>query len=284
MKIEVILLLYKRPAHSLAVLDSLMENGVGRVRAFMDGSDDPAIRQTQRVLAASVRDRGVEVELHHHERHLGIARSVRFALTEVLAGADAAVVLEDDCVLRPGGMDFFREGLTALRYDTRIRSLCGYLYPCPFLREGTAPILLQRFCTWGWATWRDRWQGHDPDLGRTVRELQKQRVRIEELAGDLAELCRSREYLENRVDIWSVPWALEHYSSSTYCVYPPDSMIDNIGFDGSGKNCVPSTAFVTPRQASRPGWDWSTLMHVVENEEMLKRFMDDHGLKTYPGS
>jgi hypothetical protein len=282
MKIEVVLLLYNRPAHSLAVLDSLKQNGVERVRAFMDHSDDPAVRRAQDGLVDDMRGTGVEVKLHRHERHLGLARSVRFALHAVFEAADAAVVLEDDCVVRPGGMDFFREGLAALRYDRRIRSLSGYLFPCPFIRSGTAPLLLHRFCTWGWATWRDRWQNHDPHLGRVVRSLEERNVRIEELAGDLAELCRKPEYLENRVDIWSVPWLLEHFATSTYCVYPSDSMIDNIGFDGSGKNCVSSSAFVTPAHGVRPGWDWSHLVHLTENEAILKRFMDEHGLKTYP--
>src|SRR6266545_2588393 len=158
MKIDVILLLYKRPAHSLAVLESLKQNGVERVRAFMDRSDDPAVLRTQAELVESLKGVDIEVSLHRHERHLGLARSVRFALHTVFEDADAAVVLEDDCVVRPGGMDFFREGLAALRYDTRIRSLAGYLFPCPFIRGGTAPIVLHRFCTWGWATWRDRWQ------------------------------------------------------------------------------------------------------------------------------
>jgi hypothetical protein len=284
MKIEVILLLYNRPAHSLAVLESLRQNGVERVRAFMDRSADPSVVRKQDELAESIRGAGIEVDLFRHQQHLGLARSVRFALHTVLEEADAAVLLEDDCVVRPGGMDFFREGLAALRYDARIRSLCGYLFPCPFIRGGAAPLLLHRFCSWGWATWRDRWQKHDSDLGRVVRSLEQRNVRIEELAADLAELCRSPEYLENRVDIWSVPWALEHFATGTYCVYPSDSMIDNIGFDGSGKNCVPSSAFLTSEQAPRLGWDWTQLVHLVENEELLKRFMDEHGLKTYPSS
>jgi hypothetical protein len=284
MKIDVILLVYNRPAHSLAVLDSLVKNGVERVRAFMDKSDDPVVSKTQESMIESFRGVGLEVELYRHQQHLGLANSVRFALHTVLENADAAVVLEDDCVVRPGGMDFFREGLTRLRYDARIRSLCGYLFPCPFMRSGAAPLLLHRFCSWGWATWQDRWRAHDPDLGRVVRALERRNVRIEELAGDLAELCRLPEYLENRVDIWSVPWALEHFATGTYCAYPSDSMIENIGFDGSGKNCVPSSAFITPEQAPRLEWDWTQLVHLVENEELLKRFMDEHGLETYPSS
>jgi hypothetical protein len=283
MRIETILLLYNRPEHSLAVVDSLIQNGVQRVRAFLDHSDDPAVvaRQEQ-MLAAIGERRELQVDLHRHEQRMGLARSVRFALHTTLEEADAAILLEDDCVVRPGGMAFFQEGLEALRYNRRIRSLCGYLYPCPFFRGDTSPLLLRRFCPWGWATWRDRWRDYDPDIASAVQQLAVRNVNLAELAGDLAELCRSEAYLQNRVDIWSVPWVLAHYATGTFCVYPCDSMIENIGFDGSGQNCRPVNAFGTAPVSVRRAWNWEQLVHLVENEEIVKSFMDRHGLSTYP--
>lgn len=285
MRIETILLLYNRPRHALAVLDSLVDNGVERVRAFLDHPADAAMRVRQERMLEEMRERrGISIELHRHERRMGLAASVRYALSATLEEADAAVLLEDDCVVRPGGMSFFREGLQALRYDRRIRSLCGYLYPCPFIRADTAPVLLRRFCSWGWATWRDRWQDYHPDIGRAVRSLEKRNLRLDDLARDLGELCRSENYLQNRVDIWSIPWTLAHYATGTFSVYPCDSVIENIGFDGTGQNCRAGEAFRTPPGVARTAWSWDQLVHLVENEEILKRFMEKNGLDTFPSS
>jgi hypothetical protein len=285
MRIDVALLLYDRPEHSMAVLDSLIRSGVSHVRAFMDYSDEPDVKATQeRLLELLAERRSISVDLHRQRRRLGLARSVRFALETVLADADAAILLEDDCVVRPGGMEFFREGLVALRSDRRIRSLCGYLFPCPFIRSASDPLLLRRFCTWGWATWRDRWCDYDPELGRVVARLARRGIRVEDIARDLASLCESPEYLENRIDVWSVNWILEHFITSTYCVYPCDSMIDNIGFDGSGKNCHSSADFRTGPGSVPKTWRFDELFHCTENEDMLKAFMGEHGLKTYPRS
>lgn len=251
----------------------------------MDYSDDPGVKAAQaRLLALMAERRTVSVELHRHTRRQGLARSVRFALDTVLADADAVILLEDDCVVRPGGMKFFHEGLSALRFDRRIRSLCGYLFPCAFIRSASDPLLLRRFCTWGWATWRDRWRDYDPELARVVQRLARRGIRVEDIADDLASLCRSPEYLENRIDVWSVNWILEHFATGTYCVYPCDSMIDNIGFDGSGNNCRPSADFRTDEGSAAVTWSFSQLFHCTENEQMLKRFMDLNGLKTYPRS
>jgi hypothetical protein len=284
MRVDIVLLLFDRPDHSLSVIDSLVRAGVKEVSAFMDHSEDAAVKKRQDELIVRMRERrAIHVKLQRHREHLGLARSIRHALDRTLDEADAAIVLEDDCVVRPGAIDFFRQGLESLRYDNRIRSLCGYLFPCPFVRSGAEPLLLRRFCTWGWATWRDRWREFDPSLPRVIERLSARGTRVEDVGADLAELCRSSKYLEGRADIWSVNWILEHYATGTYCVYPSDSMIENIGFDGSGKNCLPTTDFATEVATSMPSsWSFAELFHCTENEDMLKAFMTRHGLKTYP--
>lgn len=267
----------------MAVLDSLVQNGVERVRAFIDHPANEEIARRQERMIESMRARrGIEVDFYRHPERQGLARSVRFALKTTLAEADAAIVLEDDCVVRPGGIDYFRQGLSALRYDRRVRSLCGYLFPCPFMRSGSDPLLLRRFSTWGWATWRDRWADHDPDLKRVLARLAARNIRVEDIADDLATLCSSEVYLQNRADIWSVSWILEHFATGTFSVYPCDSLIENIGFDGSGNNCAPTPHFETSLGTMRQSWNFKQLVHLVENEELLRRFMAKHGLDTYP--
>jgi len=283
MNVEVVLLLYNRPDHALAVLDSLVQNGVQRVRAFMDHSDDPAVRrgQDRHVLELERRTK-ISVDLHRHPQRLGLAQSMRFALQATFEKADAAIVLEDDCVVRPGGIQFFLDGLSSLEHDRRVRSLCGYLHPIPFIRGDAEPLLLRRFCTWGWATWKDRWRDYDPNLERVVGRLVRKNLKLSDLSSDLVTLCTSPAYLEGSVDIWSVNWILEHYVTGTFCVYPCDSLIDNIGFDGSGRNCEPTSEFATLDRALQRSWNFRQLFHCVENEDLIDSFMSQHGLKTYP--
>lgn len=283
MRVEVALLLYNRPEHALSVLDSLVRNEVSHVRAFIDGASDGETAALQEQMLEGIGQRSaIKVDVHRHPARLGLASSVRFALENTLENADAVILLEDDCVVRPGGIEFFRQGLEALRHNHRIRSICGYLYPVPFMRGDGEPLLLRRFCTWGWATWRDRWKDYDPDLRRVLGRLEARGIRLDDLGRDLAELCSLPEYLDGTRDIWSLPWTLEHYVSNSMAVYPSDSMIDNIGFDGSGQNCAPSVDFRAPASELKRPWKWSQLAHVVENEDLLRSFLDRHGLKSFP--
>lgn len=282
MRVGTILLLYNRPTHTAAVLDSLIENGVRRVRAFMDGSEDPGVlAQQARVLEVIASRPGIEVDLHRHGAHLGLAASVRFALDATMRTEDAAIVVEDDCVVRPGGIRFFLEGLEALRRDARVRSLCAYLPPVVADGPEDTPLLLERFLPWGWATWRDRWASREPDAATALETLAKRGIRLRDLAGDLDALCAAPSAGSTEGDTWTLPWILEHYNTNTFAVYPPRSLVDNIGFDGSGLHCAPSDAFVTPGGRPPASWNWTNLRLSERDQARVRRFMDEHGLKTY---
>lgn len=283
MRIDIALQLFNRPRHALEVVSSLEREGVERVRVFVDHSDVPGVQAQQEAMLEAMHARaGIAFDVHRHARHQGLAASVRFAVDTSLADADAVIVLEDDCVVRPGGIRFFTEALHALRENRTVRSVCGYLFPCDFVSEPGRPLLLRRFCPWGWATWRDRWSDYDPNLRRAISRLEAAGIPIDDLGEDLAALCRSWAYLENRVDVWSVPWTLDHYAMNGWAVYPTESVIDNIGFDGTGLNCWPSTAFTAAEGGSAPEWDFARLHYDAENDGIVRGFMDRNGAMIYP--
>ncbi len=287
MKIELILLLYSRPQHTLAVLESLAANGVEKIKAYLDFSDKPDVVESQAEIRRIVKGfTKVEIELIERTEKFGLAKSVKTALnTAFEQGADAALLLEDDCVLRPGGYDYFRTGLIELQHNKKIRSLCGYLFPnCNFIFDPDADVLLlNRFSTWGWATWADRWAQYDADVSRMVGLFNTIGVKIEDFAVDMAVLCKSPKYLNNEVDIWSIGWILLHFLTSTFAVYPKESVIENIGLDGSGANCEDTEVFKTSFQTTVSNtYNWRGLNYYLENEITIKEFMAINGLKTYP--
>lgn len=287
MRIETVLLLYNRPVHSERVINSLVDNGVNSVTAYLDQSDREDVnRNHERIAKAVTETNAIDIDLVRRETPYGLARSVRSALDESFAnGADAVVVLEDDCVISPGGFRFFEEGLQALRNNRKIRSLCGYTYPGQrFVFDPEADILLlSRFSTWGWATWKDRWEQYEPDLRKLVELAKMINVDIADFSPDIARLCASEKFLSGEVDIWSLNWILLHYLSSTFAAYPKESVIDNIGLDGSGKNCEATTAFsgdVSHRM--QRNYNWSRLRYYPENEDIIRDFMAENGNKIYP--
>lgn len=284
--IAVALLLYNRPRHSMRVLESLIQNGARRCHAFMDKAASRSDLSRQRLIREAVENcQGMEIILHDANEHLGLARSVRNALDTLMAEHKAVVLLEDDCVLRPGALRYFTEGLTRLERDKRIRSICGHGFAGLNFKGASATGLLRlrRFFPWGWATWRDRWRDYQPALPEVLRRVREAGVDLKTLAGDLARLCRTPAYLNGEMDIWSLSWALEHYATDTFSVYPGETLIDNIGCDGSGRNCKKTDVFAhTGRARSYMLWQWEGLDYHPENEAMLERFLREAGPLAYP--
>ena len=58
------------------------------------------------------------------------------------------------------------------RIKKKIRSLCGYnlLGKKAIIDPGADLLLMNRFLTWGWATWKDRWKEYEPSLKKIVNE------------------------------------------------------------------------------------------------------------------
>jgi len=280
------LLMYGRYEHGRAVIESLLREGAEHVTIYLDQPGNAKVeREQMRILdyLDNLPD-GFHTLVRPSER-LGLARSVRSAMQRSFEAYDAAILLEDDCVLRPGGLAFFTEGLKQFSENRRIRSLCGYLFPgCDFFFGPEDELLmLQRFSTWGWATWANRWRDYEADLKKVVDRFSERNLSIELFAEDMAYLARREDFLEGRKDIWSVPWILEHYLSSSFAIYPRESVIENIGLDGSGQNCAPTSAFSLKQPERRLSFTrWSPLPYYIENEAIVKQYMDEHGLKTYP--
>lgn len=279
MRIDVALVLYRRPEHTARVLDSLVDNGVEHVRAFLDHADSPADVERQAELRRLLdAQKHMTIDLYQHERRQGLAHAVRFAVDSVLSDADAVVVVEDDCVLRDGAFEFFTEGLRHLRSDRRVQSLCGYVLPCSFVGDENEILLLRRFLPWGWATWRDRWARFRASIGTTAMPSADE----EGPAEDLMALARAAAAAgPGRADVWSVPWVLAHYREGTFVACPRSTLIDNIGFDGSGVHCPPTRAFDTPHALPRPVWDWSRLVHREQNDRIVDEFLGRHGAMMY---
>ncbi len=286
MKFSIVVLLYKRPYHSIQVFESLIRNRVNTCIAFMDFPEDSHCRSMQRIIKDYIkRQKKLKIDLICRKKRYGLAKSVVSAVTSVLEEYEGILLLEDDCVLRPGGIFYFEDSLHKLQHNTKIRSICGYLYPKCNFKWGlnTELLLLRRFCPWGWATWRDRWKDYNPNLSEVVKKVESNGIHISSFSNDIGILCKDKSYLNGLYDIWSLNWIMEHYASSTFSVFPRETVIENIGFDGSGQNCVNTQVFNQTVHFSKIAMrDFHKLEYYLENEIILKHFMDQFGLMTYP--
>jgi hypothetical protein len=175
-------------------------------------------------------------EMTEAPENQGLMRSLRSGIDQVLEGADRIVVLEDDLVTEPGFLEYIQGALDHYQDHPQVGSVTGYQYPlADELRDSSSQTLFfPRFNCWGWGTWKDRWKAIDWQLP-THEELLKDRAlfaRLWAASNDLPEILLER--IDGQNQSWAIQVALDHVVRGAYAVYPPWSLVKNIGMDGTG--------------------------------------------------
>jgi hypothetical protein len=283
--ILIVVQVYKRAEHSIKVFEGLERNQVSSFLVSFDKASDSESQSAQEEMIGYLdRKKSLSVEKLFHRERLGLANAVVETVSKVLEVTDRIIFLEDDCVVRSGAIPFFHEGLRALENNRQVRTICGYSYPLRNLHWGKNQELMyaKRFSSWGWGTWRDRWSDYTRDLRYLVKCCHEKEIAITSIGVDIAKMLARDEYLAGGRDIWSLSWTLLHFLTDTYAVFPRETFIDNIGFDGSGVHCQVTPAFQNSVHRSLfKRYDWSSISHEPKNEELIRKFMAKNGEYIY---
>jgi hypothetical protein len=146
MKIAVILFAYKRPRTLKRVLKSHYKIDADYF-CFIDKSE------IKKQIYSIVHNSGLyEITLRPY--NYGLNRNIKDGITEIFnKGYEAAIILEDDILIKKGGLEWLKEQLEIYKHTENIGavSLC----------KGK---VFDQFKCWGWATWKNRWSGIDWSL------------------------------------------------------------------------------------------------------------------------
>ena len=88
------------------------------------------------------------------------------------------------------------------------------------------------FSAWGWGTWTDRWS-------KLKRNLTKKDVKYVALHNNSIDNGQDFSYLfmhqyKNNTITWDVAWYYSCFYNRGLTIFPYNSMVNNIGMDGSG--------------------------------------------------
>jgi len=245
MNTELILVTYNRPHHTQRVLDAIRAEGIEKLSIVLDApatEKDAALQEELLELYKTID--WADVHIRRREKNSGLAHSIVDSVTRSLATHDAVIILEDDCKPLPGFFEYMNRSLEIHQNNRSVRSICGYQFPfVERAQHGSVHAMaLYRFNPWGWATWPDRWAQYTRDLKSLVQDTTTS-PHYEKLGADLKRYCQEEYYLNGKADIWSLNWVLLHYIHNDYALFPSRSLIENIGFDGTGVHSVKTHAF-----------------------------------------
>lgn len=236
----IVLFVYDRPEHTRLTLDYLINNDFAnksKLYVFADGAKN----EKDAVKVAEVRNyiksiKGfASVEVTEREKNYGLANSIISGINVVMSEYDRVIVMEDDMISSPYFLKYMNNLLNFYEEDLRICSVTGYSFPIKIPRNYKYDLYLSpRASSWGWGTWKNRWENVDwklKDYDEFIRN--KKAVNSFNKGGvDLTRMLKNQK--AGKIDSWSIIWTYNHFKNNSFCIYPIESRIKNIGADLSG--------------------------------------------------
>jgi hypothetical protein len=217
-------------------LDCLRATGVAKLYVFSDGPRDSADADgVDKVRETIAGIDWIDPVIVARTENVGLSRSIRSGLDQLFAHHEAAVIVEDDVCVAPEFYEYACGALRHYQHDRRVAGITGYRPPFATHALDRYPFdvwLSPRFSSWGWATWRDRWQTFSFDLAHLRRELESaDHFRPERAGYDVPMLIHEAVITEKLGGAWDVVCNTNMLLRAQYFVNPAWNMIENTGFE-----------------------------------------------------
>ena len=206
--------------------------------------------------------RTVTPEVRISPTNRGLGNSIIAGVTEVTEAYGRAIVLEDDLVVMPNFLSFMNQALDAFQDDLRILSVCGYSLKVRRPRGYVGDVYLgDRSSSWGWGTWKDRWEAVDWEVP-TWNSLKTDRYRqkaFNRAGSDMYGMLK--DCMEGRNRSWAIRFCYHQFLNGLWSVHPFRSLVDNEGFGADATNCRQkySRFKIEPdTDSGEKTWHWKT--------------------------
>lgn len=230
----ILLFCYKRLDTLIQTVEALQKNFIAMESDLVIFSD-AAKGQTDLDQVNSVRMYIAQISgfksvtVSYASTNKGLANSIIDGVTSALQFYDAVIVVEDDLVTTPNFLNFMNQALLKYKNELTVNAISGFTFDMNKDFKSCA-YFLNRPWPWTWATWRNRWQNidwsvSDYNLFSIDTQCKKE---FAKLGSDVNSMLRKQ--MAGKLDSWAIRWTYHQFRTKSLCLYPPVSMVKNIGF------------------------------------------------------
>lgn len=245
----IVLFVYSRPWHTEQTLNALMQNKLAAestLYIYADGAKENATQETldninevRTIIRAKQWCK--EVIISESEGNKGLALSIQSGVTEIVEKHGKVIVMEDDLLTSPAFLTYMNSALDQYQSRNSVFSISAYNLPAekmPIPREYNYDVYVSlRNGSWGWGTWKERWNQIDWDVSQYQTMLSNPQLQNAFNRGgdDVFEMLQMLQ--SGTLNIWSIQFTMAHFVNHAISIIPTFSYVDNLGLDGSGENC-----------------------------------------------
>ncbi len=245
----IVLFVYNRPEHTRRTVEALQKNNLAIESDFIIFSDGPKnlkdneeVNEVRNYLKTIIGFKSVQII--ERSENCGLAKSIISGVTEVVNKYGKIIVLEDDLVTSPFFLQFMNNALDMYNDECRVISINGYVYPV----KGDLPetFFIKTAECWGWATWKRGWDLFEADGKKLLAELRDKQITKE---FDFEDSYPYVDMLEDQIvgknSSWAIRWYASAFVNDKLTLFPGRSLVNNFGFDASGRHCGCTSVFDT---------------------------------------
>ena len=277
MSVPIVIFAYNRPSHFKRVMIALQNNNVkNKIFLFLDGPKNKSDKILQKDILGSIAKVGKYNKFRENQfrvlksnNNLGLAKSIVKGLDKISKLYKNFIVLEDDVIPYANMIPFFSNCLNKYNNQNRVAAICGYQF-FNFEKKSNVlePRLLKHFIPWGWATWSKNWINYRKNYKKFISKNNEKKIPI-----FIKLLNKKLIKKRNYKNYWSLKFMIYNYSVENYFIFPNNSLVKNIGFDGSGTNSlVTNDLYVLEKNIKRINYNKLKIKKFEEKkqEKLLK--------------
>ena len=272
----VALFVYNRPRHTRQTVEALLANAEAKgteLYIFSDAAkNELASKAVSEVRSYVHRITGFRsVNVIERGVNFGLAKSIIEGVSQICKQHGRVIVLEDDIVTSPHFLKYINDALNLYENDERVISISGYIYPIK--HELPETFFLRGADCWGWATWKRAWNLFEPDGNVLLRELEKKELTCQFDSNGTYPFTRMlRNQVVGKNNSWAIRWHATAFIRQKFTLYPRQTLVHNIGVDGSGENCALTDQFYGDFSAMPIEVKTTPVQEVAWVREQIMRF------------
>lgn len=260
----IVLFVYNRPWHTKQTVEALQHCELSQESELYIFADGPKTNATEecRENIKAVREYICNIKgfqsIHIEEAPVnkGLANSVISGVSKVIEKREKVIVVEDDIVAHPFFLRFMNEMLEFYEHRQKIFAISAtmeyFQIPVKYKKD---VFLTYRFGSWGWATWRNRWETINWDITTYpvfVKETSAKIKRFNRGGDNLWPMLQAQR--NGEINSWAIRLGYNMSVQNRFCLRPIWSFVNNIGMDSSGVHCGNDPITLLP-QYNRPLYD-----------------------------
>ena len=232
-EVPVALFVFNRSEQLVKTLEGLKSNHISELYVFADGPrNESDLENINRVRALIDEIDWVKVTKVYQKKNMGLSESIRAGLNHIFKTHDRVIVVEDDIYVNTNFYKFMKSGLEHFADSPTVACITGFRYPFDRSSLKQYPydsFFTQRFCSWGWATWKRYWETVEFDRTKLKKMFAKKDLGQFAVAGEDMPVMLEQMLSGAVYGGWDINCAATILLNNQFVVWPVSNMVQNTG-------------------------------------------------------